>query len=96
MRIDKRRELVSSKTVFISCVIPVFNEAEVIDKFLESLEQFLPTLTNHFEIIIVDHDEVPTIEKQLRQKEQARIQREVLEAQQRQQKAKPKPERKKL
>lgn len=39
---------------FISCVVPVFNEAEVISPFLEALTEQLNALTSQFEIIVVD------------------------------------------
>ena len=41
-------------TPCISCVVPVFNEAEVIPPFLEALTEQLKAITPKFEIIVVD------------------------------------------
>jgi glycosyltransferase involved in cell wall biosynthesis len=52
---SKDRQLaLQNKTVFVSCVIPVYNEQAVIETFIDSLHHTLAQLTNHFEIIIVD------------------------------------------
>lgn len=51
----KERELaLQNKSVFISCVIPVFNEEAVVASFVESLQAALSQLTSRFEIILVD------------------------------------------
>ena len=39
---------------YISCVVPVYNEAEVVTPFLEALTEQLKVLTSKFEIIVVD------------------------------------------
>ena len=39
---------------YISCIVPVFNEAEVVTPFLEALSEQLIAITNQFEIIVVD------------------------------------------
>ena len=39
---------------YISCVVPVFNEAEVVSLFLEALTEQLKAITPRFEIIVVD------------------------------------------
>ena len=39
---------------YLSCVVPVFNEAEVITPFLEALTEQLKAITPQFEIIVVD------------------------------------------
>ncbi len=37
-----------NKSVFISCVVPVFNEEAVIQSFIEALKNTLAELTQHF------------------------------------------------
>lgn len=54
MRNDERVLAVQNHTVFISCIVPVFNEAAVVASFLEALKVQLATLTTHYEIIVVD------------------------------------------
>lgn len=54
MRTDHRQLALQNKTVFISCVIPVFNEEAVIASFVAKLQEALSALTQRFEIIIVD------------------------------------------
>lgn len=54
MQPEQRQSTLQSKTVFISCIVPVFNEEAVIRPFVEKLQSKLQELTNHFEIIIVD------------------------------------------
>lgn len=51
---DQRKQSLQNKTLFISCVIPVFNEAANVDTFFQKLQQSLRELTNRFEIIVVD------------------------------------------
>lgn len=50
----QRQQVIQNKSVFISCVVPVYNEEAVINDFIASLQQSLRALTNRFEIIIVD------------------------------------------
>lgn len=54
MELNQRESALQNKTVFISCVVPVYNEAAVIQAFIENLQRVLHELTNRFEIIIVD------------------------------------------
>lgn len=55
MHANNTREIaLRNKLVFISCIIPVFNEATHIKLFLENLYETLRRLTQHFEMIIVD------------------------------------------
>src|SRR3990167_11345946 len=54
MNLQQRRLSLQNKSVFISCVVPVFNEEAVITKFVTELQEELHNLANHFEIIIVD------------------------------------------
>ncbi len=49
-----RQQAIQNKTVFISCIVPVFNEEANVENFFSSLQETLYTLTNHFEIIVVD------------------------------------------
>ncbi len=42
------------KTVFISCIVPVYNEEVVIGSFITQLQNALYELTHRFEIIVVD------------------------------------------
>src|SRR5580704_14504727 len=54
MNIKKREAVVADKTIFISCVVPVYNEEAVIAAFIPELLAMLQSLTRQFEIIIVD------------------------------------------
>ncbi len=49
-----RQQAMQNKSVFISCVVPVFNEEANIANFFHKLQESLRTLTNQFEIIVVD------------------------------------------
>lgn len=50
----KRTQLIENKELFISCVIPVFNEQANVSRFLVELTACLKTLTKHYEIIVID------------------------------------------
>lgn len=52
--ITQRKNLIETKQVYISCIVPVFNEQSNIVKFINALEKELTAITNKFEIIIVD------------------------------------------
>jgi polyisoprenyl-phosphate glycosyltransferase len=54
MRPEKRQLLLQNKTVYISCIVPVFNEDVVIVTFIAKLQSALRILSDRFEIIIVD------------------------------------------
>jgi glycosyltransferase involved in cell wall biosynthesis len=54
MRLDQREFALKNKDVFISCVVPVYNEEAVIEGFVKKLHGFLSQLSKRFEIIIVD------------------------------------------
>ena len=43
-----------SNAPFVSCVVPVFNEAQVVAPFLEALTEQLKAITPKFEIIVID------------------------------------------
>lgn len=74
----KRIEFMSSKqisrakqSIYISCIVPVFNEEELIISFLEKLHAVLQTISDQFEIIVIDdgsHDKTMQQILQLRQK----------------------------
>lgn len=54
MRSEDRQNSLKNKNVFISCVVPVYNEEAVIVSFLANLQSVLTGLTNNYEIIVVD------------------------------------------
>lgn len=54
MQIEDRQQALKNKTIFISCIVPVYNEEAVVLSFLSSLEKKLQELTTRFEIILVD------------------------------------------
>lgn len=49
-----RRNALDNKKLFVSCVVPVYNECETINAFVHALQQALSQLTSIFEIILVD------------------------------------------
>jgi glycosyltransferase involved in cell wall biosynthesis len=51
---NERTTKLKSKQLKISCIVPVHNEAAGIGLFLDSLVQELATLSNDYEIIVVD------------------------------------------
>lgn len=50
---DRQKQL-NDKAVYISCVVPVFNEEAVVVPFLEALHAMLAALATRYEIIVVD------------------------------------------
>ncbi|HEX4045388.1 MAG TPA: glycosyltransferase family 2 protein [Gammaproteobacteria bacterium] len=54
MNLKTRVSQLQEKTVFISCIVPIFNESAVIEPFLTALQETLRELTQHFEIILID------------------------------------------
>lgn len=52
--VNERLSALAARSVFISCVVPVFNEEAVIASFVEALQAELRQLTDRFEIILVD------------------------------------------
>lgn len=54
MRPEDRHKSLQHKKVFISCIVPVYNEEANIAAFIDQLQSKLHELTHHFEIIIVD------------------------------------------
>ena len=54
MNLKERQLALNNKTLFISCVVPVFNEEIIIDAFISKLQLALNEITPRFEIIVVD------------------------------------------
>jgi glycosyltransferase involved in cell wall biosynthesis len=64
MSIENRQAAIKNKSVFISCVVPVYNEELNVTGFFEKLQACLTTLTDRFEIIAIDDgSQDKTIEK---------------------------------
>jgi len=49
-----RLHKIQSKNVNINCVIPIHNEEAVIEKFIKQLVEYLKSITNTFELLIVN------------------------------------------
>ena len=54
MQTQDRQAVIKDKSIHISCVVPVYNEQEVISSFIQELAAAMRELSNHFEIIVVD------------------------------------------
>ena len=54
MQPEQRQLMLQNKAVFISCIVPVFNEEMVATAFIEQLQATLRELADRFEIIVVD------------------------------------------
>lgn len=54
MLIKNRQLALQNRSVFITCIVPVYNEKSLIEKFIAELHSTLNTLTTRFEIIVVD------------------------------------------
>lgn len=51
---NERKKKLQSRQVFVSCVVPIFNETANIQNFIECLQTTLQSLTDKYEIILVD------------------------------------------
>lgn len=51
---NDRQRIWQEKRVFISCIVPVYEEEELIVAFVKQLQKVLAGLSHHYEIIIVD------------------------------------------
>ncbi len=49
-----RHQHLQQKNIFISCIVPVYNEEMNVQHFFERLQTFLRSVTNQFEIIAID------------------------------------------
>src|SRR5689334_16839567 len=66
MLLAEREHAVENKTVFISCIVPVYNEEAVIESFLKELSGYLAQLSKNYEIVVVnDGSKDATVEKVL-------------------------------
>lgn len=54
LHVTERQALIEQHRLFISCVVPVHNEQEGITRFIAALTQTLQSITERFEIILVD------------------------------------------
>jgi glycosyltransferase involved in cell wall biosynthesis len=54
MAISERVQAIKNKEVFISCVVPVYNEQANVDTFFPELATRLQDMTHRFEIIVID------------------------------------------
>lgn len=54
MQPEERMLALKNKTLFISCIVPVFNEEIIIETFMANLQSTLRELSFRFEIIVVD------------------------------------------
>jgi glycosyltransferase involved in cell wall biosynthesis len=54
MQTEQRQKALHNKAVFISCIVPVYNEEALVEPFFTQLAQSLTQLANRFEIIVVD------------------------------------------
>lgn len=54
MRTENRLQLIKNKELFISCIVPVFNEESCVEAFFPALIKQLQEITQSFEIIAVD------------------------------------------
>lgn len=51
---SNRKTAIENKSVFISCVVPVYNEQANVENFFTALSACLQQMTNQYEIIVVD------------------------------------------
>ncbi len=54
MQLEPRQLSLQNKSLFISCIVPVFNEEAVVEDFFTQLQAALSLLTHHFEIVVID------------------------------------------
>ena len=54
MQLENRHQAINSKNVYISCIVPVFNEEANVKHFFAKLQEGLRTMTSRFEIIVID------------------------------------------
>jgi glycosyltransferase involved in cell wall biosynthesis len=54
MTTSPRHAALQNKSLYISCVVPVFNEEANVEEFFKQLHLQLQALTNHYEIVAID------------------------------------------
>ena len=52
--LNTRQKAIQEKSVYIACIVPVYNEERLIDSFFPQLADYLKRITHRFEIIVVD------------------------------------------
>ena len=74
MQNEQRAQALKDKSLFISCVVPVFNEEAGVTNFIDQLDKCLAGLANRYEIIVVDDgSRDQTLEKLLSYKHSASV-----------------------
>lgn len=76
MQSSQRQIKLNNKEVFISCVVPVYNEEAVVASFIQALHAKLQQLTTRYEIIVVDdgsQDETLTAVQSLPVEDQVKL-----------------------
>lgn len=61
-----RKQALRERSLFVSCVVPVYNEEAGVKTFVTELAAFLKTVTDHYEILLIDdgsRDHTPSIIK---------------------------------
>jgi polyisoprenyl-phosphate glycosyltransferase len=54
MPMPLRQQTIQHKSLYISCIVPVYNEGVLVPSFFPQLAVMLATLTDRFEIIVID------------------------------------------
>jgi glycosyltransferase involved in cell wall biosynthesis len=54
MLAQDRKQSLTTKEIYISCIVPIYNEGTLIKEFLTALASHLQQLSNNYEIIVVD------------------------------------------
>jgi glycosyltransferase involved in cell wall biosynthesis len=49
-----RQQCLDNKSIYISCVVPIFNEEALLESFVPQLSHLLSSLTHQYEIIFID------------------------------------------
>ena len=61
-----RKQALRDRSLFVSCVVPVYNEEAGVQSFVAELEFFLKKVTDHYEILLIDdgsRDHTPLVIK---------------------------------
>lgn len=54
MQINERQQALQNQAVYISCIVPVYNEEALVESFFKELSNCLGKLANRYEIIVID------------------------------------------